>query len=112
MSDTNVNERGEQMAREIPQLLHWMTATDVAHELGKTRQTINKMILNGDLKTAHRLGSRLYVVKRSEVDALKNLNGNLRNEIEPNGTVGEALDDPNDDRITLLDPVDNGQPAE
>lgn len=54
---------------EAPTLSQWVTATDVAAELGTSRQVVNKMIKRGDFKSLHLLGKRpIYVVKRSELD--------------------------------------------
>lgn len=56
----------------IPVLRNWVTATQVAEELGVTRQRVNKMITNGDFKSVHILeGSKMYVVQRVEVEKLK-----------------------------------------
>lgn len=48
-----------------------MTATDAANELSLTRQTINKRITSGYFKSTMLLGSRLYVLHRAEVEAVK-----------------------------------------
>lgn len=79
--------------REVPFMKHWMTATDAAHALGKTRQTVNKMIQQGDLKTAMRLGSRLYIVKRSEVETLAKANAAKSDEQKLSDTLDESAGD-------------------
>lgn len=57
---------------EAPQLSQWVTASDVAAELGTSRQVVNKMIQRGDFKSLHLLGKRpIYVVKRSELEKVK-----------------------------------------
>lgn len=48
-----------------------MTATDAATLLGLTRQTINKRIQAGYFKSVLLLGSRLYVIRTDEVEAVK-----------------------------------------
>lgn len=57
---------------EAPALEGWVTASEVAGELGVSRQTANKMINRGDFATLHTLGKRsMYVVREEEVERVK-----------------------------------------
>lgn len=57
---------------DIPQVKKIMTATVAAQELGLTRQTVNKKIAAGEFKSVMKLDSRQYIVRRDEVEAMKN----------------------------------------
>jgi excisionase family DNA binding protein len=52
--------------------MEWVTATEVAKELGVQRQWLNLMIKDGQFKSVRVLGERpIYVISRAEVDAYK-----------------------------------------
>ena len=60
---------------QAPRLKGWMTATEIAIELGVSRQTVNQMLWDGEFKTLHRVGPDsarpMYVVKTSEFEKIK-----------------------------------------
>ncbi len=57
---------------EAPTLAGWATASEVAKELGISRQIANKMINRGDFNSLHLLGKRpIYVVKINELEKIK-----------------------------------------
>lgn len=60
---------------DAPRLPGWTTATEIAEELGISRQTVNQMFWNGEFKTLHRVGSDtrkpMFVVKTSEFNKVK-----------------------------------------
>lgn len=60
---------------EAPRLQGWTTATEIADELGVSRQTVNQMFWNDEFKTLTRIGSDTrkpyFVVKTSEFNKVK-----------------------------------------
>lgn len=76
------------MTNEIPQVKKILTATRAAQELGLTRQTVNKRIASGGFKSAMKLDSRQYVVRRDEVEAMKN--GTHEDYVVPQDDLCEA----------------------
>lgn len=60
---------------EAPRLTGWTTASEIAEELGISRQTVNQMFWNGEFKTLHRVGGDekkpMFVVKTSEFEKVK-----------------------------------------
>lgn len=51
--------------------LHLLGSRDAAKMLGITRQSLNRKVLNGDLKPAGKVGPRgINVFSRSEIEAL------------------------------------------
>lgn len=61
---------------EAPRLKEWASASEISEILGVSRQTVNKMIHNGEFKTLHVSGAvsaskPLFMVKRKELDDIK-----------------------------------------
>lgn len=61
---------------EAPSIPGWTPATEVAEELGVSRQTVNEMFKAGEFKTLHRLGKNkerkpIFAVKTSELEKIK-----------------------------------------
>jgi len=57
----------------VPQLTEWVTCTEAAHELGISRQSVNRMVQDGKFETLHALGGAerpLYVIRREEITKL------------------------------------------
>lgn len=60
-------------ALEIPPLEGWVTVAQAADILDMTRQAVHKKILDGSLKSAHRIGPRskpVFVLSLDEVIAI------------------------------------------
>lgn len=59
---------------DAPRLTMWMNASEVAHEFGVSRQTVNQMIHAGEFKSLHLSGvpgqKPQFMVKRSEVEKM------------------------------------------
>lgn len=60
---------------EAPRLAGWTTASEIAEELGVSRQTVNQMFWNGEFKSLHRVGSDtrkpMFVVKTKEFEKVR-----------------------------------------
>lgn len=60
---------------EAPRLEGWTTASEIAEELGISRQTVNQMFHNDEFKTLHRVGSDtkkpMFVVSTKEYEKVK-----------------------------------------
>lgn len=55
---------------DAPRLGDWLTATEISDLLSVSRNTVNKLIQNGDFATLHKIGPETraqYLVLRSEV---------------------------------------------
>lgn len=56
---------------QAPRLTEWMTCTEIATAFDVSRQTINRMVTDGEFKTLRLLGERpIYVIRRSEVEKM------------------------------------------
>lgn len=60
---------------EAPHLSGWTTASEIAEDLGISRQTVNQMFWNGEFETLHRVGSDtrkpIFVVATEEYERVK-----------------------------------------
>jgi hypothetical protein len=61
---------------DAPRLEGWTTATEIADELGISRQTVNQMFWNDEFKTLRRVGPPdtkrpMFVVKTAEFNKVR-----------------------------------------
>lgn len=60
---------------EAPRLPGWVTASEVAEELGISRQTVNQMFWAGEFESLHRVGADtrkpMFVVATEEYERIK-----------------------------------------
>ena len=79
---------------EAPRLEGWTTASEIAEELGISRQTVNQMFHNDEFKSLHRVGSDtkkpMFVVSTKEFDKIKETRTFPRSKSAPVAEVSES----------------------